>query len=475
MKKIAIIFGLMSLALAPAFAQTEEQTAPEQKKGSYLGVDNDEKEYLVGAPADNWFFGVGAGIQTYIDNQVEKSAIWNPITPAVYVEVGKWLIPDLAVSLQLSGINSVSQTRYSLNPFTDYTGVPNPTGNLPWHQINFFNFALNGNVILDWTNMCLGYEKGSSKKVHILTPLGLGCAWVTGKGVNKNPKAIKNPSNFELDFSVAFIPMITLSENIRLVPAIRLQAERGSLNYGAYFDENVSRHIDFQPYLTLGLNFNLSGTKEGATHPTRYKGDVATQHVFVPVENSYTMEAIYDKIAALKADNAALQGANDDLKGQLAAVPVPVALAADQEKVDEGAPKRALNAMEEILVNADESGTAIVYFPLNSDKLDYNADMRLRNFAEIVKNSDEDTKYFIVGAADSATGTEKINNELSIKRCKAVYNKLVKDYGVYPGKLEMRPLGGIDEYGKNELNRLGLAVRVDAKMAAIVDKYSKKY
>lgn len=469
MKKVVLTLGLLGLVLAPSFAQTIEQPAEEQK-GNYLGVDNDEKEYLIGAPADNWWIGFGAGIQTYIDNQPEKSACWNPITPAVYVEVGKWLIPDLAVSLQLSGINSVSQTRYSLNPFTDYTGVANPTGNLPWHQINFFNFALNGYVTLDWTNMCLGYERGSARKVHILTPVGLGCAYVTGKGVNKNPKAIQKPNNFELDFSAAFIPMITLSENIRLVPAIRLQLERGSLNYGAYFDENVSRHIDFQPYLTLGLNFNLSGTKEGATHKTKYHGDVATNHVFIPVENSYTMKVIYDKIAALKADN-------DDLKNQLAAVPapvpVPVALAADQKAVDDGAAKRPLSAMEEILLNTDDAGSVLVYFDINSSKLDLNAQRRIENFAAYIKNSAPETKFYIIGAADSATGNEKINNDLSNRRCKAVYDKLVKECGISPAKLELKPLGGIAEYGENYLNRLGLCAESTSNLTSIVDKWSK--
>lgn len=468
MKKVVLTLGLLGLVLAPSFAQTIEQPAEEQK-GNYLGVDNDEKEYLIGAPADNWWIGVGAGVQTYIDNQIENSARWNPITPAFNLEIGKWLIPDVAVSLQFTGFNSVSQTRYKRNPWADFSGMSvDKFGHFPYQQIHHLTMALNGYVTLDWTNMCIGYERGSAKKVHILTPIGLGVAAVTGKNINPDAKDMEQ--SHELSFGAAFIPMITLSENIRLVPAIRLLMARGTLNLGPYNDEPRTCLFDFMPSVTLGLNFNLSGTKEGATHKTKYHGDVATNHVFIPVENSYTMKVIYDKIAALKADN-------DDLKNQLAAVPapvpVPVALAADQKAVDDGAAKRPLSAMEEILLNTDDAGSVLVYFDINSSKLDLNAQRRIENFAAYIKNSAPETKFYIIGAADSATGNEKINNDLSNRRCKAVYDKLVKECGISPAKLELKPLGGIAEYGENYLNRLGLCAESTSNLTSIVDKWSK--
>ena len=63
----------------------------------------------------------------------------------------------------------------------------------------------------------------------------------------------------------------------------------------------------------------------------------------------------------------------------------------------------------------------------------------------------------ISGAADSATGTKAINNELSIKRAKYIAQEFVKR-GVAKEQINAVSRGGINEFTPVEANRLTIVV-----------------
>jgi len=509
MKKFVAFFGIALLTCSFIFAQNPSSgrdSLAKEQKGSFLSSDKDSVSYLIGAPADNWFLTVGAGAQTYFGNEVESSARLNPITPHVYIEVGKWLIPSLALSLNVNFAPMYGQTRYpsSPHPFVRDEDIIRTATTREYEKFKAYTFFANGLVTLDWTNLCCGYQKGSTKKVHFLTPIGFGVGLLTNKVLTQSPKYENGARNFELDFSLAFIPEIQLSENIRLVPAIRFQTERGTFDYSYEGDpyDRFARRFDIQPSVTVGVKFNLSGTKEGASHKTKYSGEVPTNHVFVPAENSETVKLIMAEIEALQAESEKLSGELVNTQDKLAATAAELATAgaavaalaeaegklsdaekaiaalkADRISLDCGAVGRALNPMEEIIckANAGNLTSTYVYFPISSSKLDYNAGLRIEEFANIVKLSSPEVKFFIIGAADKGTGTEKANYQLSVSRCKAIYDKLVNGCGVDSSKLEMRPLGGIDEAERQELNRVGIVVEASEEMTGIVNKYSRKF
>lgn len=476
MKKFFVIIASVLVASTALFAQ-------EEKKGLTLGVDNDEKDYLIASPADNWFFGAGAGIQTYIGNEEVSSARWNAPTPALYLEVGKWILPDLSVSVKFGGFNSISQSRYSLNPYIDFAGksLDPATGHYPYESTNFLNLSVNGLVTLDWTNFIHGYEKGQQRAFHLLTPVGLGFEWATGGLVNSNPKAVQKPSNFELCFTAGLQGDIHLSDRVILTPALNLLFARGSLDFSPYVTNEVSR-FDFMPSATIGIKINLFKFK----HNTRYSGKQLVKHYFVPTSGSELLSVLQDELDKLKNANNSLAQQLDSKSEELGAAERQLAAAkaaaeaakADADKLaKDKVPARELTPMEEIMLakTLDGLSSCMVYFDLDKSTVDLNAQRRLADFANVVKNSKDNEKFYIIGAADKATGTEKHNYDLSVARCKSIYNILVKNYGVNPAKLELRPLGGIEEYEPKELNRVGIAVLSSDKMTEIVDKYSKKY
>ena len=64
--------------------------------------------------------------------------------------------------------------------------------------------------------------------------------------------------------------------------------------------------------------------------------------------------------------------------------------------------------------------------------------------AEVIKEADPNAVYTITGYADAGTGSKKINERLSKERAQAVYDCLVKEFGVSEKQLRMEYKGGVD-------------------------------
>ena len=96
------------------------------------------------------------------------------------------------------------------------------------------------------------------------------------------------------------------------------------------------------------------------------------------------------------------------------------------------------------------------YFKLNSNELvDPSQLSNVDEIAAIAKR--ENLTINISSAADSATGTKAINNELSIKRAKYIAQEFVKR-GVAKEQINAVSRGGINEFTPVEANRLTIVV-----------------
>ena len=105
--KRAITILLLLIATATVSAQTYHPS----KKWIRLGVDRDTLAYIIASPFDNWYITVGAGAQTFIGNEVEASARCNKLNWNGRIEIGKWVIPDVAISLRYSLMKDRKSTR----------------------------------------------------------------------------------------------------------------------------------------------------------------------------------------------------------------------------------------------------------------------------------------------------------------------------------------------------------------------------
>ena len=86
---------------------------------------------------------------------------------------------------------------------------------------------------------------------------------------------------------------------------------------------------------------------------------------------------------------------------------------------------------KEVLVEKEVSREpalqTILTFPIGSSSLSSVESAKLDVLAKVIKG---DEKIYLVGSADSATGSEKINNTLAGNRAEAVKDILVKNYGI---------------------------------------------
>ncbi len=86
----------------------------------------------------------------------------------------------------------------------------------------------------------------------------------------------------------------------------------------------------------------------------------------------------------------------------------------------------------------------LVVFQIGKSKLSNEARVNLGMLAEVIKQGDASTTYTITGYADKGTGSKAVNQRLSKARAEAVYNCLVKEFGVNKSQLKIDYKGGVE-------------------------------
>lgn len=96
---------------------------------------------------------------------------------------------------------------------------------------------------------------------------------------------------------------------------------------------------------------------------------------------------------------------------------------------------------------------SVVYFRLNSDKVDPNQMINIRNMAEFAKNNTE--TLTLVGYADRETGNSEYNYKLSQRRAESVKKVLVEQFGISADRIKTSWEGDrVQPYTTNVWNRV---------------------
>ena len=138
----------------------------------------------------------------------------------------------------------------------------------------------------------------------------------------------------------------------------------------------------------------------------------------------------YDLLNDLNGQINSLRAANDELSKR------PVSCPECQETVTE-------------VVNNNVVDN-VVFFRLNSSKIDKNQQINIYNTAEFIKANNTPIK--VIGFADKKTGKADYNMQLSEKRAKAVADELVK-MGVSRDNIVIEAKGGVNDLSPFSYNR----------------------
>ena len=266
---------LLALAiLLTASSVSAQNTHDFIRRGFAFGVDRDTLLYLIASPFDNWYVLAGVRSQTFIGNEQDSRARWNPITFGLNAEVGKWLIPDVAVALRFSISDVQSQGCYARrNPWLDKTATPYVTPfttvhNTAYYPMNVDAFSVMGVVVFDWTNFLNGYEAGKRSRLHIFTPVGLGGALLFGKQINPDHPETEYAGKMRYNKELAFVGGIAAeyitTRHLSLNLALDMTGTKGTIDWTYSQDYADAPHpkriVDWVPSVTLGMKFNLLKT-----------------------------------------------------------------------------------------------------------------------------------------------------------------------------------------------------------------------
>lgn len=464
----------------PQHVRNRRSLTAEDAKGKVhgiaLGVDRDTLQYIVASPFDNWYFSFGGGGQTFIGNEVEASARRNKLNYNIYGEVGKWIIPDLSISLHFRFMDVDGQSRYSNQPFIDFTGVPVVDGYYEYQPFHAHAIQANFFITLDWTNLFQGYERGLKRRFHVMTPAGLGADYMFAKQVNPKRTEYRHEVykpgdlryNFEYYAQGGLLFNYAITKHLDLDVFASLLVSESTWDWSPY-DNDVSR-FDLIPSLDFGLRVDLFEE----IYQKVNKNDIVAQeinHKFLNARNERITDQLRDRIQQLEDELADEQKRGD--KDQETIAQLQDDLDSLKHKLDDATKdEHGASLVHDLydLVSGDPNISTVVYFPLDRYYLDHNARKTLQRFAIRFKQISRGEVFYIIGGADSATGKPHHNWELSQNRCKTIYDALVTEYGIDPDLLEVYPLGGISEYYPYELNRIGIITKKTPELTAIIQE-----
>lgn len=330
----------------------------------------------------NWFVSAGGGVNLYFGDHDKQVKFGKRLAPAVDVAIGKWFTPGIGVRFAYSGLSVKGATQTGIHSTGEE--VPGKGGYGYWltkQKFNFFNFHLD--AMFNMSNLLFGYNPN---RVYSLSPyVGLGVM-----KTNDTPKATEIAGHFGL------------LNSFRLCDALDLNLDiRGTLVSDAFDGEAYGRGGEGMLSATVGLTYKFK--KRG--------WDKAK--TVVRIDNR--------AINALRQQLADAEAENDRLKRALAE--------GNREKAKEIVTKASAN---------------LVTFQIGKATLSNEARANLGMMAEAIKSGDKSVVYTITGYADAGTGSKRINERLSKRRAEAVFNCLVKEFGVSESQLRVDHKGGVD-------------------------------
>lgn len=381
MIKKTFVAALALLAASSGWAQNEP-TGNVKEETEYTG-----SKYRVETNNfwDNWFVSAAGGGQVYFGDHDRQASLGDRIAPAFDIAVGKWFSPSIGVRLMYSGLSMKGATQSNIHSTGEE--VPGKGGNGYWltkQKFNYFN--IHADALFNLSNIICGYNDHRFYNLSVYGGLGL-------MHVSDAPS--------KTDISAHF----GLFNSFRLCSALDLNLDlRGTLVNDDFDGEVGGRSSEGVLTATIGLTYKFK--------PRGWdRSKVITRTVY----DNDELNAMREQLNRMSEENARLQ-----------------------EALAQNDKEKAQTIVKQI------ASSNLIVFPIGKSTLSNQARVNLGMLAEVIKQGDPSTVYTITGYADAGTGTKEGNEQLSKDRADAVYNCLVKEFGISKSQLHIDYKGGVD-------------------------------
>ena len=357
MKKFMISLALASFAMF----STAQETVSE------VVVPTKSKSVVTNSFGSNWFVGVNGGVNFYNGVFMNGENIFDHMSPALDVYVGKWHTPGFGWRVAYRGLNI--QTYKELD------------------HAAFMNFHFD--AMFNLRNLILGYKQG---RIWEITPY-VGVGWAGRHGFNTDNENSMTSGTWAGTLSANYGIINSWSVSKRW--AINLELAGSFFRNGFSSIPGWSGH-DMMWTATVGVSCNL--------------GKVG-----------------WDNAPDVDALQAIYVGMIDGLQGQLDDALAANKEKQNQIKALEAANKQLEGKVEELSKVKPISVSESIFFAFDSHKIaSKKEELNIKAYAEAAKAAG--VKVKVVGFVDKV-GSNEYNSKLSTKRAEAVA-KIIRDYGV---------------------------------------------
>lgn len=416
----------------------------------------------------NWFIEIKGGASAFLGSPIGCGDVFDRITPAFQVGVGKWFTPAIGGRVGFQGLTfknaefkSMKYQFYHADLMYNLTSGlrQNEYGFSLWDIVPYVGMIHNAN----WSDPC-SCGRGSDGSRPFAFTYGLEIGYRIGNRVKlvAGVSGLTTAQNFDnMGSSIKFKDnMLTVSAGLSIT--LGKTGWKRVVDAKPYIKQNayLKDYISYMKDENIRLQKKMSGDKEVQTvYPKNNYSGLNSLRARLSGKKSGSPESKsgIDGIAENSADDAEIGLV--DTYVQIGNCHSDSLLSAGQN-ISDNLMSANNNALDSIAISGHSKITVGVpvyfFFQLNSDKLvDESQIVNLDDIAKISKA--HNLKVAISGAADSATGTQSINQELAQRRARYIAQMLV-DKGVSESLIHLHSFGGIDKYKVNDSNRFAVVM-----------------
>lgn len=394
----------------------------------------------LGKANQHWFIGVQGGASAFIGNPVGCGDLFDRITPSFNAYVGKWFTPNVGMRLAFQGFkyknSNLDKVNYQLGHADLMYNMANlfrqPSERLPkWDFAPYIGAGLVHGADLSYT------DEGKVRNFLFALTYGIHSRYHIGQ---------RFYISGELGGFTTFRDFDGYGSHGKLcdnMPSV-------SLGIGFNLGTPRWKHaIDANPYINQNDYLLSYVDRLEQSNKLLNNQHNIDQKTLEELKKILEIEGLLDKYGYLFGDN---NNTRNNYRGLLS-------LRSRLRGMNEPTMPSALESKPNVL-------NIPIYFFFELGKAKLTDDSQLINLDELAKVAIEhNLKVHIAGAADSATGSENGNSELSKERTRYIAQEL-KKRGVPNERMTGVSLGGIQEFNNpkdNRYSKVSLYLELDSE------------